>query len=276
MNFLHAVALYVKTFLFASTTSPDVSFNTRMKALLHKHNSRSAHPFKAFVVSLSSKTVLKRMRMTSQKHIHGLLVDTAKYLIERYNPHLTYVCNNEMHFVFMYEDYQSHPFDGNFNKIISSMTGSATYFFTVVDAVLNENDASFSCDPGFTAKVVEFENDYDTLNYLVYRQNFCYNNNCLAHVSLLEKDDLKDDTAVLPDWFKHGTIIKKELVVKAVNPPHNNPPNAEDVFVRKQLREMSCRLLSLGGSFREVYERFFMERYLHSDEDAETLAALLY
>lgn len=251
----------------------------RMKDLLNKNNSSKVHPYKNFVVTLSSSSLLKKHKSdlkTKNDSLHTLFVDTCKYLVEKYDCTIGYTCNNEIHLGFHYNDNGDHPFDGNINKLLSSLASSASYFFTMANVIFNETHDTFNDDPCFSAKIVEFNEDHDILNYFIYRQNYSYNNNLVdlyknltntqgdtLSIELME-DYLRQHNVDIPKWLLYGTFMKKELILKKIEKPDTSTPlDPEDIFIRKNIKEWNedfSQLVDLFN-FEDVYTNYCQNKY---------------
>jgi hypothetical protein len=251
----------------------------RMKNLLNKHNGSKVHPYKNFVVTLTSSSLLKKHKAnlkTQDSSLHTLLVDTCKYLVEKYDCTIGYTCNNELHLGFHYNDNGDHLFDGNINKLLSSLASSASYFFTMANVVFNESHDTFSDDPSFSAKIVEFNQDHDILNYFIYRQNYSYNNNLVdlyryftntqgdvPSIELIE-DYFKQQNVEITKWLLYGTFMKKELILKKIEKPDtSNPLDSEDIFIRKNIKEWTEDFSQLVDffDFENVYTDYCKNKY---------------
>ena len=85
---------------------------------------------------------------------------------------------NEIHLVFFYNEEGNYIYDGNINKTITMMSSSISVNFCK-QLHIRGIDLDFT----FTGQIVEFDKDYETLNYLIWRQNDCRRNT----ISLLYK-----------------------------------------------------------------------------------------
>ena len=156
------------------------SLNTRMNKYLDKYNNKKFHPYKPHVVSLHSKQISKFLNKKmsiedKQEHIEKYYQNVSTVIKKCYNhfdPTLIYVINDEIHFVFYFNDDGNFKYNGNIMKMTSCITSFVSIEFTKL-FIKEQNDIEFY----FTSKVVEFDQDDEVLNYIIWRQLSGKNNN---------------------------------------------------------------------------------------------------
>uniref|UniRef100_A0A6C0H6P9 tRNAHis guanylyltransferase catalytic domain-containing protein n=1 Tax=viral metagenome TaxID=1070528 RepID=A0A6C0H6P9_9ZZZZ len=222
----------------SETAKPD-SLQTRMSRRVKEYNGNKCHPYKPHVVSLKSSDLLKYInfvcpigeKIDKLKVYNEILVRVAKSLYQRFDPSVIYCFNNEFHLVFFYNDAGSFLFDGNIMKTVTSVVSHATSSF--IKEFLVE---SLNIDVHFTGTFVEFDKDYEALNYLIWRQLDCNRNNmtlmykCVKYYSIdqevINNVNVKEMETVieeqfgkLPDFIHCGNVVKKALVYKSMRIP---------------------------------------------------------
>jgi hypothetical protein len=180
----------------------NTNLDTRMRNLIKKYNSTKCHGFKPFIVTLKSKnlmTYINRLNDYNSKvkelnHLQDLLFKVSKGLYNKYDPNLIYTFQNEINLVFYYNEKGDYIYDGNINKMLTSMT---SYISTELTKLfLLEN---IKVDLYFSAQFVEFDIDYEILNYLVWRQMDCKRNTITLLYKCMFKDEFLDGTKTVED-----------------------------------------------------------------------------
>ena len=92
-------------------------------------------------------------------------------LYEKCDPHLIYTFGNEINIVVNYNDQGNYVFDGNINKTITYLCSLAS---VEVSKMLLKHDIDI--DVYFTGQFVEFDIEYEVLNYIIWRQMDCKRN----------------------------------------------------------------------------------------------------
>lgn len=235
----------------------NVSIQTRMKKLDSKFNSNSCHPYKPHIFSLKSKKILSYIntltsyeeKMKMYKSYNNVVKSVCAKLYDRFNPTLIYTFNNEIHLVFYYNDYGNYQYEGNIHKTLSIIT-------SYVSIIMNEElkHENIFIDFTFECTFQEFDIDYETLNYLIWRQFDCKRNiisllyKChnftqsqsqsqLHNLSGSKLQDLEDELYVNYPQFQedlnnliYGTIIKKEIIENFNNKSQNSKVNINKHF----------------------------------------------
>ncbi|NBP02831.1 MAG: hypothetical protein EBU90_22490 [Proteobacteria bacterium] len=226
-------------FMHNSETVEQDSLQARMSRRVKEYNGKKCHPYKAHVVSLKSSELLKYInfvcpigeKLDKLGLYNEILVRVAKSLYQRFDPSAIYCFNNEFHLVFFYNDAGNFLFDGDIVKTLTSIVSHVTSIF--IKELLGE---SLNIDVHFTGTFVEFDKDYEALNYLVWRQLDCHRNNttlmykCVKNSSIdqevTKNVTLEEMTTVieekfgkLPEYVHNGNIVKKALVYKSMRIP---------------------------------------------------------
>ena len=137
---------------------------------------------------------------------------------------MIYAFNDEIHMVFYNLSDYPELYNGNKIKMLTTVSSFATRQFTK-EFISKNIDFEFTLN----AKYVQFDIDYEILNYLVWRQNDCkrnniitlykyYNNNvnCMSLLDITKKLDdnmpLEEKTLYEYDLNNiiYGLVLKKE------------------------------------------------------------------
>jgi len=211
-----------------------MSLKTRMEKNISKLNSDKCHYYKPHIVSIKSCQILDLLntiisfdkKVKSLELFQSILYESVKPLYIDCAPNMVYTFLNEIHLVFFYNEEGNYIYDGNINKTITMMTSSISVNFCK-QLYIRGIDFNFT----FTGQIVEFDKDYETLNYLIWRQNDCRRNTlsllykCLhldlflenvldlnKKLSEMKKDIdniLNEDVETSLIHLVRGTIIKK-------------------------------------------------------------------
>lgn len=267
---MYSVALYLKTTLFdlylywielKTTLSQfhEISLPERMSGYVAKYNSFRCHSYKGHIVSLKSKPVLNlftknQTSIETLDMLHSNMTRVCQSLFEIYNPRLIYTFNDEIHFVFMYNDDNSgYLFGGNVHKLLTHISGTASYLMTKFNLTTGAN-------PEVTAKFVQFNEDYDSLNFIAWRQSHCF--------SRAEQVAPFLNVDTIPTWFKYGTFLKKKMFVKYDLDTERNvgydytSVYPVDVVFRKQIITFSNYLFDEFVNFDDCYRILVQNKHL--------------
>lgn len=214
----------------------------RMQSLVQKPH---FHPYKGHIITLKSKEILEYLNKTgkdvdfSSKHLNfnKILVNVCQSLYLKYDPNMIYAFNDEINLVFYHNNNDvEYVYRGDIYKTVTMMTSFASIQFTK-EFVSSNLDFEFLVNGRF----VEFDDDYEMLNYIIWRQNDCYRNNLtvlhnqyansshsmkitdvILSLEQLEKDfqessGLKRSNFGMNMSFFYGNLIKKEIVYKEIN-----------------------------------------------------------
>jgi tRNA(His) 5'-end guanylyltransferase len=175
-----------------------MSLKNRMKKTLMKLNSGKCHYFKPHIVSIKSYQILNFLntittfdeKVKMLQVFQNILYESIKPLYKNCAPNMVYTFLDEVHLVFFYNEHGNYMYDGNIHKIITMMTSSIS-----INVCKQLQARGIDLDFTFTGKIVEFDKDYETLNYLIWRQNDCRRNTmtllhkCL-HIDLFLENEL--------------------------------------------------------------------------------------
>lgn len=243
------------------------SLRTRMKHYLSRHNSE-CHYYKPHIISLKSKKLLffinhlttLEEKLEILKEHNQMLIDVCSKLYERFDPHMIYTFNNEIHMVFYYNDEGNVLYYGDVNKLITSIVSYASIY---MEKKLSEKGVNI--DFIFNGEFVEFDKDYETLNYIIWRQLDCKRNNtvllyrCLKQSEILDnklvldkikneemREELENYTSIDESIF-NGNIIKRQLYYKERTSKER--PCKETSTKETQNNEQSKREWSENGMY---------------------------
>lgn len=257
--------------------STPASLSERMKAYTNQQHNVYCHPFRPHIVSLKStmltRIINKVMSFDEKKAFYekynGALQKVATLLYNRFDPHLMYTFNNEIHLVFYPNDEGVYLYDGRVSRIITTIASCASVEMTKVIAELGD----FSVDSCvFEANFVEFSRDWEALNYLLWRQYDCKRNSMTLLYKCLNKDlveDGQDPTCFVkldeilwelldmdvPESIICGTIMKKKL---------------DSTTFRKHLVTLHENWHMFD--FKHTLNTYVVDKYLHSDTDDDELS----
>jgi hypothetical protein len=200
-----------------------MGLNDRMTKYLSKFNDDKFHPYKPHVVSLKSKQILRYLskpttfqeKQDQIDNYYQKVLEVVKKCYHQFDPTLIYIMNDEFHFVFYYNDEGDFRYDGNIMKLNSSITS----FVSIEMAKIYGNEFDFY----YQSKVVEFNDDDEVLNYIIWRQLNCKNTNLqnfyksihpdldITGISLDEiESELMDNHIELTSFSNiYGVLIKK-------------------------------------------------------------------
>lgn len=237
------------------------SLRTRMKHYLSRYNSE-CHYYKPHIISLKSKKLLFFVnhlttieeKLEILKEHNQMLIDVCSKLYDRFDPHMIYTFNNEIHLVFYYNDSGDVLYYGDVNKLITSIVSYASVY---MEKKLSEKGVNI--DFLFNGEFVEFDKDYETLNYIIWRQLDCKRNNtvllyrCLKQNEILDNkltlDKIKneemrkeiEDYTYIDESIFNGNIIKRQLYYKEKNSKETDETQNEKewsengMYTRKRL-----------------------------------------
>lgn len=192
------------------------SLHTRMRNLVCKQNDEKWHYYKPHIVTLKSKQLLRFLntvipieeKFKALDFFNDILISVCNKLQKRFNPTLIYTFHDEIHLVFNYNDDGNCLYDGKKNRILTTITSYTSVEMTK-ELLKCHVDISFE----YNAKLIEFHKDYETLNYLIYRQVDCKRNT----ISLLYKclHGLKSVNMKLDDMYTVlCTVYNEEYLLK--------------------------------------------------------------
>ena len=234
-------AAFLGTGYFNNTEqhSLEDSLQTRMSKRVKRYNGNKCHPYKAHIVSLKSKELLKYInficpiseKVEKLQMYNDILLCVAKSLYQRFDPSVIYCFNNEIHLVFFYNDAGSFLFDGDIMKTVTNIVSHVTSSF-IKELLVN----SLNIDVHFTGTFVEFDKDYEALNYIIWRQLDCTRNNTTLMYKCVNQSNIDQESTnnvtldemktviekmfgKVPDFIHNGNVVKKALVYKTMKIP---------------------------------------------------------
>lgn len=252
------------------------SLDVRMRELVVKNNGKF-HGFKPFVITVKSKELSRYIneltgvneKIASLTNMQSILFDIGKLIYTRFNPRLVYTFENEINVVFFYNDNGVIVYDGNVSKLVTSIVSLVSIeFYKRLGYQL-----VFDYDFNFTGQNVEFDVDYDILNYLVWRQLDCKRNTitlmyrCCNNISndnhmiglklsdMIEHLNKQLNIDITQEYLKllTGNIIKKSLfyVVKSDN---------DETVVEKY--KIGIENIYFLDNFKENYRKYIRNKIL--------------
>lgn len=193
-----------------------MSLGERMNNLVFKYNKNEFHPYKYHIIRLNSKELLDLVNLKSTsiyeqisklENYNKILNETVSKLYNKFSPYLIYAFNNEINLVF---------FDSEINNINKKLSTISSYASSCMTLGLMPEEPIM-----YNGKVIEFDVEYETLNYLIWRQNDCKRNNTTMLCKYLGPVDsklLSELSAELsefqiqiqiPEYILNGTLYKK-------------------------------------------------------------------
>ena len=250
----------------------DNSLDTRMRTNLRKYNSVKCHGFKPFVITLKSKELLSyinyvvsfRDKVDELNNIADIMFEVSKQIYRRYDPHVIYTFENELNIVFYYNENGIYSFDGNIHKTITSLCS-----FTSVEMAKHLMTKDINLDAYFTGEFVEFDTDYEVLNYLVWRQMDCKRNTitllykCLDLTVNVEGVTINNMISAIDKKMEMGienglknlltgSTIKKYLFYKLCN-----KTGTEEVVSRKSV---GIEYVTFSENFKENLQKYIVNK----------------
>lgn len=244
-----------------------MSLGERMNNLVFKYNKNEFHPYKYHIVRLNSKELLDLVNSKSSsiyEHVSKLenynekLNETVSQIYNKFSPYLIYAFNNEINLVF---------FDSEVNNINKKLSTISSYASSCMTLNLAPEEPIM-----YSGKVIEFDVEYETLNYLIWRQNDCKRNNTSmlckyfgpVDSKLLSElsDELSKHKIEIPDYILNGTLYKKSddrvLNMTYKDLIKQDFHKLRDVLLEKYIEPVvvSKQQVSLLEKFLEVKEGF--------------------
>lgn len=250
--------------LYSKLPKSIVPLPQRMAFYVDKYNSFKAHAYKGHVVVLKSKRILDifhthKRSLETLDLIHSSVINICHSLMEKYNPRLIYTFNDEIHLVFMYDDDNSrYIFDGNVHKLLTNVSGTMAHLITKSNLI--------PTNPEVTAKFVQFNNDYELLNFIAWKQSHCF--------SKAEEMSPELNVDKVPSWYKFGTFLKKKMFIKFDSNVERSVDYdytsvyPEDVILRKQVVTFHKHLFSEFTNFDECFQLLIVNKHLIDMEDS--------
>lgn len=226
----------VKFFNYESDNNDneEMSLHKRMKKLVSKWNSYKIHPYKPTVVNLTSHDLLKFVNsLTSYEDKilffnkwNSVYKNVCEKLYNKFGPSMIYYFNDEINIVFYHNDYGEVWGNGNLHKLISSISSYASSLLKS-ELYKNEIDLDFC----FNCKLVQFDDKYETLNWMVWRQSDCRKNT----IALLYKCYHLNFTERGGSLYLNEILNAKVNGVKTINLENYLYENVDNVQELKKL-----------------------------------------
>lgn len=256
---LNALCNWIKSFFVFDVDNDSLS--KRMENAVDSFNNQSIHCYKPFVVSINSKKILKNLKLKTSfdekvvqfsEHYEQMNKVTSE-LYNYFAPTFMYYFNNEIHLVFYPDENGNYMFNGNVHKIMTSIVSHATFVAT-----------KMNMDCVFTGTYLEFSKEYETMNYIIWRQFDCYRNTmtllhkCVSDEDLQNKsiDEIENTLSEhhsIPNIIKYGVVLKKEMCIK---------PCETDLQHPKYRRELKLFSYNLSDDFKTSMRKFLLRKVL--------------
>lgn len=225
------------------------SLNYRMREILSEYNNNTFNSNKPYIISIKSKKILDYVnckedsiedKLYSWNEYNNILVEISKRCYYYFNPSLIYSFNDEIHLVF----YNEHDnYNGNINKTLTTAVSFVTRLFAK-----KLDDYVFT----FHGKYIQFNTEYETLNYLIWRQNHCKINNTNTLLKYSENKLTEDNINwQSPSNILYGNILKKELI-------YIQDKNKE--MINRKI--ISNHTILLKDNFNENLQKYIYNEYL--------------
>jgi hypothetical protein len=133
--------------------------------------------------------------------VQDVLFNASKALYKKFDPNLIYTFENEINVVFFYNDSGIYLFDGNVNRLITSISSYAT-----IEVYKELIKAGIELDFSFSGQFVEFDIDYEVLNYLIWRQMDCRRNTVTLLYKCINIDSVLDGNNTVEKVKVHDMI----------------------------------------------------------------------
>lgn len=261
----------------------------RMTHYMKEYNGRKCHYFKPHIVSLKSKNLLAHInfltniedKLESLKQYNIILERVCTFLYAKYDPHMIYTFNNEIHIVFYHNDEGRFIYDGDIMKTVTNIVSYASICITQ-----ELKNAGVNIDGVFEGCFVEFGKEYELLNYIVWRQLDCKRNNisllykCINYEGTysvnkvdkvplieLEKEVSKKVSCNVYEQLIYGIILKKKNVFtetksnfyKLCLKDDENDEESELLLCRKS---MTVQHIPLWVNFRSNFHKYVINKLL--------------
>jgi tRNA(His) 5'-end guanylyltransferase len=265
-----------------------IDIDKRMKQYIDKSNSiRYCNYKNPYVVTLKSKNILKYInhitnineKLQVMSKLNEILQKLCKKMYNQFDIHIIYAFNNEINIIFRHKQKSDLLYAGDVIRILTTIASYATMYCT---NIITEYELYM--EPIFEAKYIEFDKEYELLNYIIWRQLDCKRNNlsllykCLwmETINEIDYDKKQDGEKIYNAKVEHiinalleynsdfmdkysnlmyGNIIKKGLVYKETENVETN-----DLAIRK-IVEIKCYDL-IKQKHDEMLALFITNKYL--------------
>ena len=157
----------------------------RMQDIVSVYNDKQFESYYPRVISLKSREILKLLNGCERDNIqnkilkweeyNNMLLNVSKACYNRFSPSMIYAFNDEIHMVFYNQSDNEDYYNSNINKTLTTMSSFVSNKFNR-EFIKNNIDLEFTVN----GKYVEFFQEYEVLNYLIWRQLDCKRNNIIT------------------------------------------------------------------------------------------------
>lgn len=270
------LAWFSNYFFGENKKSDDTFLHDRMLDLSQKWNGFCVHPFKPFVITLNSTELLKLVnsltsyndKMLFYKQWNEIYKNVCSKLYNKFNPSMVLYYNDEINLVF----YQNHHGDvwgkGNVNRLISNISSYASLYLGQ-QFTKNNIDIDFCIN----CKIVSFNDKYETLNWIIWRQSDCRKNTVgllykCYHLEFAENTNLKFLNEVLNEKVEGvKTSDLEKFLYNHVNDDDGSLKNLLLATVLKKQIRIMCNGTDNGYNQCELYTRKEIEMFHISFKD---------
>lgn len=268
------------------------SLQERMTRYIKQHNGKKCHFFKPHIISLKSKNLLSHInhltnlddKLESLRKFNAVLERVCTSLYAKFDPHMMYAFNNEIHLVFYHNDDGNFLYDGD---IMKTVTKIVSYASIVLAKELKESDLAWNVDCVFEGNFVEFSKEYEALNYIVWRQLDCKRNNitllykCINYEGILDNmvsldkvrltelqkgvsDKVAYDTL---ETLVYGQVLKKQIIyietdAKSVCWKEGEQLHEEDKNELVTRKMMCVKHIPLWVNFKSNLHKYVINKFL--------------
>jgi len=247
-------------------------------------NNKKCHSYKPFIVSLKSRQILSYFNYLTNiydklkfiEKFNEIMIEVSKKLYIQYDPHMIYTFHDEIHLVFFYNDHGNYMYSGDINKIITTLVS-----YTSIELTKILTKRSINLDFVYKAQFVEFDDDYEILNYIIWRQFDCKRNTitllykCINLENFLnnkEKNNCQklDTMEKNVSWYLKdkyhtyytGNILKKTLFYTNKSNPKIifNIENCENNLTMRKRLEVEHFYLS--DNFKENFNKYIKNKIM--------------
>lgn len=279
-NFYNYIFNYLSDKMCFISNSEEIK--QRMTKYINQNN-KKCHPYKPFIVSLKSKQILSYFNYLTNiddklkfiEKFDEIMIEVSRKLYVQYDPHMIYTFHDEIHLVFFYNENGNYIYSGDINKIITTLVS-----YTSIEMTKILTKKSITLDFVYKSQFVEFDKDYEILNYIIWRQLDCKRNiitllyKCINLENFLNNKDKhnylkldvmeKDVSDVLKEKLElycTGNILKKSLVYKNTKNPKIvfNKENDCNLTVRKQIH---IENFYFSDNFKENFNKYIKNKIM--------------
>lgn len=284
-NFYNYIFDYIFYYLFNEINyiSEGNEIKTRMSKYIDQNN-KKCHPFKPFIVTLKSRQILSYFNYLTKideklkfiEKFDEIMIKVSKKLYTQYDPHMVYTFHDEIHLVFFYNENGNYLYSGDINKIITTLVS-----YTSIEMTKILTKRSIDLDFVYKGQFIEFDNDYEILNYIIWRQFDCKRNiitllyKCINLESFLNNKDKnnclnlntmeKDVSDVLKEKLEvycTGNILKKSLIYTNTKNPKiviNRENEDNNLILRKKI---NVENFYFSNNFTENFNKYIKNKIM--------------